>query len=293
MRCNSNCSGNQNSCNRRGNNGGNFQPRNNQSMGCGYNNDFYEMYRRAAIIQNQCNVFAATTTTPQTVAGSTSAPLTIQNILYNYGCAIQATNGASKISITQPGLYQVSHFVIATCTGNAEEPHVTVSLLQETTPVSSKMIDLEKDKGYGTCSDTCIVYISCHDIPKCISLQCKNTTTVETDTVTYQVFITINRICSCNEASCGALGENNCCCPCKHGCGCCGGYHSYCNGYMPGSFGFPPNYGYEMPNRNFTGGCGYSFDNGCRSFQNDGYGSSSGDGCGCDSSNSNRCKCNS
>lgn len=285
MRCNSNCSCNQNSCNRRGNNGGNFQPYHNQSMDCGYSNGFHGMYRRPVPMHTQCNVFAATTTTPQTVTGYTPTPLTVQNILYNYGCAIQTTKESCKISITQPGLYQVSYFIVASTQNNMEQGKVTVSLMKEMTPISSKEIVLEPQKDCKTVTDTCIVYVACHDIPKCISLHVKNETTAATDIVSYQAFITINRICSCNEASCGALGENTCCCPCNHGCGCFGGYPSYCNGYMTGPFGSAPNYGfgYGMPDRNFAGGCGHSGYNGCSSSCKDKCDSSCNSGCECNS----------
>lgn len=288
MRCNSNCSGNQNSCNRRGNNGGNFQPSNNQSMGFGYNNDFRGMYRRPSVIQNQCNVFAASTFTPtQTVKGKTPTPLAFQNILYSYGCAIQAANGACKINITQPGLYQVSYFVVATTNEYTEGANITVSILKDTTPISSKPLVIDKDKGEkcSTATDNAIVYVSCQDIPKHISLHAENPMATDTDSITYQVFITINRICSCNDASCGALGENTCCCNCNYGCGCYGGYPFYNNGYMPSSFGSAPNFGFgnEMTERNFTGSCGYSCNSGCGSSVQNGCSSSINNGCGCNS----------
>lgn len=52
------------------------------------------------LFMNQCDVFAALSTTAQTVTGTAVAPLTLSNILYQYGTSIQAATSSYFFNIT-------------------------------------------------------------------------------------------------------------------------------------------------------------------------------------------------
>lgn len=277
MKCNSNCSCNQSS-NRRGNNGCNFQHSNNQSADC--NNGFQDMFRRPDKAQHQCNVFAAGSSTPQTLTptGPTTpcpspSPLIISKVLYDYGCAIQATSGCSEIRITKPGIYQVSYFVAVTNKGLLCTD-LTTSLLRNTTQFATSETEKIEPCSTSVFSASEIFYVSCQDMPATLTLQALSTSHAP---VTYEFFITINRICTCSEANEGALGVNNCCRN-NNFPGCCCESNCCCNDFGPG---------FTMQNQEF--GCANGFaDNfrfGCGSpFNNCGCGRNScnnNNGCGC------------
>lgn len=244
MRCNNRCNnscnnscnnGNcgQNNCfrNRCYGNGGNFQ---------NSNNPFEQMQPKDHHSTNQCDVFTALSTTPQTVTGDKVTPLTFTNILYQYGNSIQATTGASCLYITKPGLYQISYTIAATNTKtktDAEDPEpgpepkpetatFTSYVLQKQTQVAKATATIAEG-GTGILSDTELFYVSCKDFPLTLSLNVTSTAA----TSSYVFNITINKICSCGNEYCGYdFGPGNA--PC----------------FAQNNFDFPPSCGCRFEN---------------------------------------------
>ena len=186
MRCKSNCCNekcsNQNRCCE---NGGDFLP----TDKC-----FEPMVPQGHQCMSQCDVFTALSTTAQTVTGAEVTPLTISNILYQYGSSIQTKTGDSSIYIKKPGLYQISYAIVATNTdiGTAATSTFTSYLLCDNAQVATATATIAPG-GSGTLSDTELFYVSCQDLPLTLSLNITSTAAASS----YVFAITINRICSC------------------------------------------------------------------------------------------------
>lgn len=201
MRCNNNCC--KNRCFR---NGGNFQ----------YSDNYFrQMEPKGYQSTNQCDVFTALSTTPQTVTGNAVTPLTFTNILYQYGTAIQATTGTSSLYITKPGLYQISYTIAATDTedAGADAGAFTAYVLRNQTQAANATATIAAG-GTGILSDTELFYVSYRDFPLTLSLDVTSTAA----TSSYVFIITINKICSCGNEYCGYdFGPGNAPCFAQNG----------------------------------------------------------------------------
>lgn len=249
MKCNRNCN-----CNC-GSNGGNYQSFNNRQ----FRGEFGSGERQ---FSNLSHVFAAVATDPQTVAAATTAPLTLTNILYSYGNAIQAQADTSRIYITQPGLYQVSYFVNATNTsGGAAD--LSAFILRNTTQIATSTADSVADDASALLADTEIFYVACQDLPLTLSLNVTSTGAGST----YTFLLTINKICSCEGAYNGFGGGSD--------------FPANLSGFFPGCQNFSQSFDGPGPVNPGRGG----FDGGGR------FGGRGGnrDGCGCNDSCNNNC----
>lgn len=194
MKCNCNCNRN---CN---NNCGS-----NDSSNGGFNNRQGRGGFDRQRFLNMPNAFAAVSTDAFAVtAATTPTPLTLTNILYSYGNAIQAQADTSRIYITQPGLYQVSYFINGTnVAGGTATADFTAFLLRNTTQIAESTATVA-DGASAVLADTDIFYVACTDLPLTLTL---NVTSSEVGS-TFTFFITVNKICSCEGAFNGFGGTD-------------------------------------------------------------------------------------
>lgn len=255
MKCNSNCS-----CNRSNSNCGGCGNRCDGTCSCG-------CCTRQQML-NQASVFVAYSNEAQTAptTADTPLPLTLTNTLYNYGCAIQATTGTSRIFITQPGLYQVTYYVIGTNT-TTSSPTITAYILKNTTQIGTTQGTIvAADDSIPPFPSTVLtatenLYVGCQELPLVLSLNASSSLATDTTGgVNFTFFITINKVCSCN-GNCSGLNTSNQINLNPFFLGCESGCNSYPSCAGPGP-AVDNGYGCGFGN-GYNNGCGNSYGNSC------------------------------